>query len=141
VTGQISTGEPADQIVRVLWAMRVARMSRCLDQASLVAVEGLTLGRDWQGVSGGNRRAADMAPRLSLSRSVLPGEPACVLYLARARLVFVQHTVQNLPRATSWTTGCPYPISSHHAPYLLFTLGAGLLFHVAVRVISATRRT
>jgi hypothetical protein len=75
VTGQISTGEPADQIVRVLWAMRVARMSRCLDQASVVAVEGLPLGHDWQGVSGGNRRAADMAPRLSLS--CLVSLPAC----------------------------------------------------------------
>jgi hypothetical protein len=63
VTGQISTGEPADQIVRVLWAMRVARTSRCSGQASFVAVEGLPLGRDWKGVSGGNRPAADMAPR------------------------------------------------------------------------------
>jgi hypothetical protein len=29
--------------------------------------------------------------------SVLPGEPACVLYLARARLAFVQHTGPESP--------------------------------------------
>jgi hypothetical protein len=83
VTGQMRTGEPADQIVRVLWAMIMNESGAdellLSDQASPWSVVAVRRIATWP----------RLARRLSSSLSCL----LSCLRVARARLVFVQHTV------------------------------------------------